>query len=92
VHHRGFQGNGSIVLTSGIASRYCYPGYSAVSAMDAATEALAKAIAVELAPIRVNCVCPGFVDTAPPTPGRASLVKALAPGLPLDRPGAAAQV
>lgn len=84
--------NGSITFTSGIASCRSYPGYSAVSAMNAATEALAKAIATELAPIRVNCVCPGFVDTAPPTSGRASYVKGLVPTLPLDRLGASNEI
>lgn len=83
---------GSIILTSDIASCRSYPGYSAVSAMNAATEALAKAIAIELAPIRINCVCPGFVDTSPPTHGRASYVKALAPSLPLDRLGVANEI
>ena len=84
--------NGSITFTSGIASRRGYPGYSAVSAMNAATEALAKAIAIELAPIRVNTVCPGFVDTEPPTPGRSQHVKTLSPTLPLNRLGAASEI
>lgn len=84
--------NGSIVLTSGIASRRCYPGYSAVSAMNAAIEALSKAIATELSPIRVNTVCPGFVEAEPPTPSRAEYVKTLAPSLPLNRLGAAHEV
>lgn len=84
--------NGSIVLTSGIASRRSYPGYSAVSAMNAATEALSKAIAIELAPIRVNTVCPGFVDAEPPTPTRTQHVKTLAPSLPLKRLGSANEV
>lgn len=84
--------NGSITFTSGIASQRGYPGYSAVSAMNAATEALANAIAIELAPIRVNTVCPGFVDTEPPIPGRAHHVKALSPTLPLNRLGAASEV
>ena len=38
--------HGSITFTSGIASRRGYLGYSAVSAMNAATEALSKAIAI----------------------------------------------
>jgi len=84
--------NGSITFTSGIASRRSYPGYSAVSAMNAATEALTKAIAIELAPIRVNAVCPGFVDTEPPTPGRAQHVKTLAPILPMNRLATASEI
>lgn len=84
--------NGSITFTSGIASRRGYPGYSAASAMNAATEALAKAIAIELEPIRVNAVCPGFVDTEPPTSGRVQYVKTLSPTLPLNRLGAASEI
>lgn len=84
--------NGSITFTSGIASRRSYPGYSTVSAMNAATEALATAIAIELAPIRVNTVCPGFVDTEPPTSGRVQYVKTLSPTLPLNRLGAASEI
>lgn len=77
--------NGSIAFTSGIASRRIYPGYSAVSVVNSAVEALSKALAVELAPIRVNCVCPGFVDTEPTNLERANHVRALAPNLPADR-------
>jgi len=84
--------NGSITFTSGIASRRGYIGYSAVSAMNAATEALSKAIAIELAPIRVNTVCPGFVDTEPPSPSRAQHIKVLSPTLPLNRPGVASEI
>jgi len=84
--------NGSITFTSGIASRRSYLGYSVVSAMNAATEALAKAIAIELAPIRVNTVCPGFVDTKPPASGRAQHVKVLSPTLPLNRLGVASDI
>lgn len=89
---RHIRPHGSIVLTSGIAARRSYPGYSAVSAMNAATEALASAIAIELAPIRVNTVCPGFVDADTPIPGRVDYVKKLAPSLPLDRLGAAKEI
>lgn len=89
---RHIRPHGSIVLTSGIAARRRYPGYSAVSAMNAATEALASAIAIELAPIRVNTVCPGFVDADTPIPGRVDYVKKLAPSLPLDRLGAAKEI
>lgn len=86
------QKNGSVTFTSGIASRRSYPGYSAVSAINAATEALAKAIAIELAPIRINTVCPGFVDTEPPTSERAEHFRVLSPSLPLNRLGMAGEI
>lgn len=84
--------DGSIVLTSGIAAPRSYRGYSAVSAMNAATEALTKALAIELAPLRVNAVCPGFVDTTPSTEGRFQYVKNISPCLPLDRLGDAEEI
>lgn len=82
---------GSIVFTSGVAAHRAYAGFSVVSAMNAATEALARALATELAPIRVNTVCPGFVETTPPT-GRYERVKSLLPSLPLERLGAADEI
>jgi NAD(P)-dependent dehydrogenase (short-subunit alcohol dehydrogenase family) len=78
---------GSITLTSGIGAHRSYPGFAAVAAMNAATEAISKSLAVELAPIRVNTVCPGFVDTVPATPGRAEHIMRIAPTLPLERLG-----
>jgi NAD(P)-dependent dehydrogenase (short-subunit alcohol dehydrogenase family) len=54
---------GSIVLTSGMASRRSRKGWSVISSICGATEALARALAVELAPLRVNVVCPGTVKT-----------------------------
>jgi NAD(P)-dependent dehydrogenase (short-subunit alcohol dehydrogenase family) len=89
---RHIRAHGSIVLTSGVAAQRSYPGYSIVSAMNAATEALAKAIALELAPVRVNAVCPGFVDADRPISGRVDYVRALVPNLPLDRLGAAKEI
>jgi NAD(P)-dependent dehydrogenase (short-subunit alcohol dehydrogenase family) len=54
---------GSIALTSGMASRRPRSGMSVVSSVCGATEALARALSVELAPLRVNVVCPGTVKT-----------------------------
>ena len=54
---------GSIVLFSGIYSQRPSPGVSGVAAINSALEGLARALAVELAPIRVNAVSPGLVDT-----------------------------
>ena len=83
---------GSIVLTSGIAAHRGYRGYSIVSAMNAATEALVKAISVELAPIRINAVCPGFVDTKPPNIKRLEYAQSVGASFPLERLGLAEEV
>lgn len=54
---------GSIVLTSGVLSVRPAAGWAALSATNAAVEALARTLALELAPRRVNVVVPGAVDT-----------------------------
>ena len=56
---------GSIVALSSIGSTRVLPGYMMVGTSKAAVEALARYLAVELAPrrIRVNVVSPGVVDT-----------------------------
>ncbi len=54
---------GSIVFFSGIYSTRPPAGVSSIGAINGAVEALTRALAVELAPIRVNAVCPGLVDT-----------------------------
>ena len=55
--------NGSITFFSGAASQRGTPGLSAGSAINAAIEALGRTLAVELAPIRVNTVAPGLIET-----------------------------
>ncbi|GAA4499661.1 SDR family oxidoreductase [Gluconacetobacter tumulicola] len=59
----GVRPGGSIVLTSGTASQRPGPGWSAVAGALAAMEGLCRALAIELAPIRVNVVTPGLVRT-----------------------------
>lgn len=54
---------GSITYTSGIAAYRPSARGSVVAAANAAIEGLVRALAVELAPIRVNAVSPGWVDT-----------------------------
>jgi NAD(P)-dependent dehydrogenase (short-subunit alcohol dehydrogenase family) len=55
--------DGAIVLVSGTPARRPKPGQVALSAVGAAVEALARAIANEIAPRRINVVSPGFIDT-----------------------------
>ena len=54
---------GSIVLTSGLAGRRPHTGWTVASSICGAMEGLTRALAVELAPLRVNAVCPGVVRT-----------------------------
>jgi len=56
--------SGSITFYSGAYSQLPKtPGASVAAAINSAIEGLARALAVELAPIRVNTITPGVVDT-----------------------------
>lgn len=59
----GIRPGGSIVFTSGTASQRPGPGWSVVAGSLSAMEGLTRALAVELAPIRVNVVTPGLIRT-----------------------------
>jgi len=55
--------DGSITLLGAVSARAGMPGTAGIAALNGAVEALVKPLAVELAPIRVNGVSPGLVDT-----------------------------
>ncbi|MBB3131496.1 NAD(P)-dependent dehydrogenase (short-subunit alcohol dehydrogenase family) [Paenibacillus rhizosphaerae] len=55
--------SGSITLTSGAAAARPMKGASTLVALNSAIEGLARVLAMDLAPIRVNVVSPGVVDT-----------------------------
>jgi NAD(P)-dependent dehydrogenase (short-subunit alcohol dehydrogenase family) len=54
---------GSITLTNGIIGKRPWKGWTVAASITGAIEALTRALAVELAPIRVNAVCAGMVRT-----------------------------
>jgi len=54
---------GSITFTSGIAASRPAPGGALAATVNGALESMVLALALELAPIRVNAVSPGRVDT-----------------------------
>ena len=58
--------SGSIVMISSMAAIYGIPKVIAYTASKAAIEGMTRALAVELSPrgIRVNCIAPGFIETA----------------------------
>jgi NAD(P)-dependent dehydrogenase (short-subunit alcohol dehydrogenase family) len=55
--------DGSITFLTGVAGRKPLPGGAVIAASCSAVEALGRGLAVELAPIRVNTVAPGLIDT-----------------------------
>ena len=55
--------DGSFVFFSGSSARKPTVGMTAAGATNAAVEVLTRGLAVELAPIRVNTVSPGTIDT-----------------------------
>jgi NAD(P)-dependent dehydrogenase (short-subunit alcohol dehydrogenase family) len=60
---RNIRKSGSIVLTTGIAGQRPHKGWVVAASVCGTIEALTRALALELAPIRVNAVSPGVVRT-----------------------------
>lgn len=55
--------DGSITLFGGTAAHKPEAGGAVLAFANAGVEGFVRSLAVELAPLRVNCVCPGPVDT-----------------------------
>jgi NAD(P)-dependent dehydrogenase (short-subunit alcohol dehydrogenase family) len=60
---RHIRKDGSIVLTTGVAGERPHKGWALAASVCGAIVSLTRALAVELAPIRVNAVSPGVVRT-----------------------------
>jgi len=84
---------GSIVLTTGIAGQRPRKGWVVAASVCGTIEALTRALAVELAPIRVNAVSPGVVRTnlwqSMSAPEREHLFETVGNSLPVGRIGEA---
>jgi NAD(P)-dependent dehydrogenase (short-subunit alcohol dehydrogenase family) len=61
--HPHIRKGGSIVLTTGVAGQRPHKGWAVVASVCGTIEALTRALAIELAPIRVNAVSPGVLRT-----------------------------
>jgi NAD(P)-dependent dehydrogenase (short-subunit alcohol dehydrogenase family) len=55
--------SGTIVLVSGTPARKANPGQVAIGSVGGAVEALVRIVATEIAPLRLNVVAPGTIDT-----------------------------
>jgi NAD(P)-dependent dehydrogenase (short-subunit alcohol dehydrogenase family) len=55
--------DGSITLMSGLFSTRPVPGMAVSAAAVGGIEAMSRALCLELAPIRVNAIAPGYIDT-----------------------------
>jgi NAD(P)-dependent dehydrogenase (short-subunit alcohol dehydrogenase family) len=79
----------SITLTSGVYGKRPAKGASTLAAINSALEGLMRGLTVDIAPIRVNVVSPGIVDTplyaGMPEEQRKSLFNAIAKQLPVGR-------
>jgi NAD(P)-dependent dehydrogenase (short-subunit alcohol dehydrogenase family) len=82
---------GSLTLVSGYLSIRARPNSAIVGAANGAIESLARSLALELAPVRVNAVSPGIIDTpiraAMPEAARLDMLAKTAAGLPVGRVG-----
>jgi NAD(P)-dependent dehydrogenase (short-subunit alcohol dehydrogenase family) len=87
---------GSITLFSGANSQRPARQASVRAAVNSAIEGLARALATELSPIRVNVISPGIVDTPLhnhlPKERKDALFQAVASSLPLKRIGKAEDI
>ena len=57
------QASGTLLFMSGTGGRSTEPGFALIAPLTAAMPAMTKVLALELAPIRVNLIAAGFVDT-----------------------------
>ncbi len=86
-----FRAGGSLTLVSGFLSVRPRPNSAIVGVANGALESLTRSLALELAPVRVNCVSPGIIDTpiraAMPEAARRDMLTKAAAALPVGRVG-----
>lgn len=84
--------DGSITLTDGAAGRRPRRGQAISSAGAMAIENLVRGLAIELAPVRVNCVCPGLLISEATSAMPRELLQSRVASQPLPRPGTIEEV
>ena len=88
--------DGSLTFVTAISARIANPGTAGLGAINGALESMIGTLARELAPLRVNAVSPGVIDTAWwdrfPADVKTSLFRQQAETLPVGRVGHADDV
>jgi NAD(P)-dependent dehydrogenase (short-subunit alcohol dehydrogenase family) len=83
--------NGLIVFISGFSAWKPVPGTALIAAVDGALAAFCRSLAIELAPIRVNVMAPGVVETlmweGVPAQQRQAFFATISEQLPVKRMG-----
>lgn len=88
--------DGSMTFLTAISARIAYPGTGGLAAINGALEGMINTLARELAPLRVNAVSPGVIDTAwwnkVPAETKEAVFRQQAETLPVRRVGQAQDV
>lgn len=84
--------HGSITLTDGLLAHLPRKGVPLATAFAGAAEHLVRGLAVDLAPLRVNAVCPGPVLTERLAPLPADMIRQMTERQPLPRAADPAEV
>jgi len=83
--------DGSVTIVSAVSARTAFAGTAGLAAANGALEAIVAPLAVELAPLRINAVSPGVIDTqwwdAMPQDQRRAYFDAVAAVTPARRVG-----
>jgi NAD(P)-dependent dehydrogenase (short-subunit alcohol dehydrogenase family) len=83
--------DGSVVMLTGAASRVAMNGTAGLAAINGGITQMAQTLARELAPLRVNVISPGLVDTPAydgmPAEAKAGMFAGAAKSLPVGRVG-----
>ena len=88
--------DGSVTMLAGAASRVGIPGTAGVAAVNGAITQMAQTLTKELAPLRVNVVSPGMIETPAfdgmPAGERRAMFEHAAAAVPVKRVGQAAEI
>ncbi|WP_327299685.1 SDR family oxidoreductase [Streptomyces sp. NBC_01197] len=88
--------DGSVTLVTAASAHAAFPGTAGLAAINGALQAMVPPLATELAPLRINAVAPGVIDTPwwdrVPAEQREALFEGLAAGTPVGRVGQAEDI